>query len=73
MPAQTVPRREVIPASPGPLTLYYPKWIPGEHGPTGPIINLAGLKFTAGAKTLAVRAAKTSKEPMQLLINTRVH
>ncbi len=19
------------------LTLFYPKWIPGEHGPTGPI------------------------------------
>jgi predicted metalloprotease with PDZ domain len=43
---------EVIPAQPGPLTLYYPEWIPGEHGPTGPIINLSGLKFTAGGKTL---------------------
>ncbi len=32
-----------IPASPGTLTLYYPKWIPGEHGPTGPIQDLAGL------------------------------
>jgi hypothetical protein len=21
----------------GPLTLVYPKWIPGEHSPTGPI------------------------------------
>jgi predicted metalloprotease with PDZ domain len=36
-----------IPAPPGPLTLVYPKWIPGEHGPTGPIIDLAGLKMTA--------------------------
>ena len=26
-----------IPVTPGPLTLYYPKWIPGEHAPTGPI------------------------------------
>ncbi len=26
---------EVMPVSPGPLTLYYPKWIPGTHGPTG--------------------------------------
>jgi predicted metalloprotease with PDZ domain len=32
---------------PGPLTLVYPKWIPGEHGPTGPIDNLAGVTFTA--------------------------
>jgi hypothetical protein len=36
-----------IPASPGTLTLYYPKWIPGEHGPTGPIEGLTGLRFTA--------------------------
>ncbi|MCA1594317.1 MAG: M61 family peptidase [Acidobacteria bacterium] len=42
----------VIPAAQGPLTLYYPQWIPGEHGPTGPIINLAGLKMTANGKTL---------------------
>jgi predicted metalloprotease with PDZ domain len=46
---------EVIPAQPGPLTLYYPEWIPGEHGPTGPIINLSGLKFNAGGKTLQWR------------------
>ncbi len=46
---------EIIPASPGPLTLYYPEWIPGEHGPTGPIINLSGLKFTAAGKTLQWR------------------
>ena len=39
---------ETVPAEPGPLTLYYPAWIPGEHGPTGPVINLSGLKFTVG-------------------------
>ena len=44
-----------IPASPGTLTLYYPKWLPGEHGPTGPIQDLAGLKFTANGQTLAWR------------------
>jgi hypothetical protein len=32
-----------MPATPGPMTLYYPKWIPGEHGPTGPINGLTGL------------------------------
>jgi hypothetical protein len=32
-----------IPAKPGELTLYYPKWIPGEHAPDGPVIDLAGL------------------------------
>src|ERR1022692_2399518 len=44
-----------IPAQPGTLTLYYPKWLPGEHGPTGPITDLTGLKFTAGGKTLIWR------------------
>ncbi|HKE58159.1 MAG TPA: hypothetical protein VKB46_15710 [Pyrinomonadaceae bacterium] len=44
-----------IPAKPGPLTLYYPKWIPGEHGPTGPITDLAGLKFNAAGKSLPWR------------------
>jgi predicted metalloprotease with PDZ domain len=46
---------ETIPAQPGPLTLYYPAWLPGEHGPTGPIINLSGLRFTAAGKTLQWR------------------
>jgi hypothetical protein len=42
-----------IPVTAGPLTLYYPKWIPGEHGPTGPINGLTGLQFTANGKSVA--------------------
>ena len=34
----------------GPMTLVYPKWIPGEHGPTGPIDQLAGLIITANGQ-----------------------
>ncbi len=45
----------VIPASPGTLTLYYPKWIPGEHAPDGPVIDMGGLKFMAGGKLLKWR------------------
>ena len=41
-----------IPASAGDLTLYYPKWIPGEHAPDGPVVDLAGLKFRAGGTSL---------------------
>jgi predicted metalloprotease with PDZ domain len=44
-----------IPVQPGPLTLYYPEWIPGEHMPDGPIINVAGLKFTTNGKTVSWR------------------
>ncbi|HEY6330496.1 MAG TPA: M61 family peptidase [Blastocatellia bacterium] len=37
----------VMPAGAGPLTLFYPEWVPGEHGPTGPNLELAGLKVAA--------------------------
>jgi len=58
--ASAAPRKLIhaqlrIPAVPGTLTLYYPKWIPGEHGPTGPVQDLTGLKFTASAKPLKWR------------------
>jgi predicted metalloprotease with PDZ domain len=41
-----------MPVQAGALTLYYPKWIPGEHGPNGPIADLAGLKFEGGGQTI---------------------
>jgi predicted metalloprotease with PDZ domain len=42
-----------IPVRPGPLTLLYPKWPPGDHAPSGPIASLDGLRFVAAGKTLA--------------------
>jgi predicted metalloprotease with PDZ domain len=44
-----------IPVKPGPLTLVYPKWIPGEHGPTGPITNVTGMQFFAKGQRLTWR------------------
>jgi predicted metalloprotease with PDZ domain len=44
-----------IPVKPGALTLLYPKWIPGEHGPTGPIIDLTGLKFSGNGQPIPWR------------------
>src|SRR6516225_2352287 len=41
-----------IPVTPGALTLAYPKWIPGNHRPTGPIQNLTGLHIKAGTQEL---------------------
>src|SRR5215469_12682733 len=43
---------ETIPVHAGPLTLYYPKWIPGNHSPDGPISSLTGLHFTADGKEI---------------------
>ncbi|HZG47326.1 MAG TPA: peptidase M61, partial [Allosphingosinicella sp.] len=48
--------RQTIPvARPGVLTLRYPQWLPGNHGPTGPIEAVAGLTFTSGNRTLTWR------------------
>jgi predicted metalloprotease with PDZ domain len=54
-PEKVLHTRMVLPVKPGPLTLYYPKWIPGEHVPGGPVGNLAGLKFLANGKTIPWR------------------
>ncbi|HEY1653636.1 MAG TPA: hypothetical protein VGF86_00825 [Candidatus Tumulicola sp.] len=43
---------ERIPATTGALTLVYPKWIPGEHGPSGPLNDLAALRVSADGKAL---------------------
>ncbi|XZE54301.1 hypothetical protein SH139x_000258 [Planctomycetaceae bacterium SH139] len=34
------------------LALWYPKWVPGSHGPGGPVENLAGLIIEDGAGNL---------------------
>ncbi len=39
----------------GPLTLVFPKWIPGEHGPTGPLESIIGLAIRANGAPLAWR------------------
>src|SRR5271168_1951119 len=41
-----------IPAKPGPMTLVFPKWIPGNHRPSGPIAALTGIRMEAGGKSL---------------------
>ena len=43
---------ETIPVRPGPLTLLYPKWIPGEHAPNGPINSLVDLHFSVGGQAI---------------------
>ena len=43
----------VLPVKPGKLTLLYPKWLPGEHSPTGPIAGLSGLKFSSNGQGVA--------------------
>jgi predicted metalloprotease with PDZ domain len=47
--------REQLPVRPGPLTLLFPRFLPGTHGPFGQVDRLAGLEITAGGKPLAWR------------------
>jgi len=46
---------ETLPAAPGPFTFVYPKWIPGYHGPVGPIENVVNLHVSAGGEPVAWR------------------
>jgi len=42
-----------IPATLGPMKLAYAKWLPGEHGPTGPIDELVNVRITANGQRVA--------------------
>ena len=44
-----------MPVKAGPLTLLYPEWIPGEHGPTGPITDLVNLRITGNGSPIPWR------------------
>jgi predicted metalloprotease with PDZ domain len=41
-----------FPAKPGAMTLVFPKWIPGNHRPSGPIGALTGIRMEAAGKPL---------------------
>ena len=44
--------RETIPVKPGELVLLFPQWLPGNHAPSNPVINVAGLVITANDKRI---------------------
>jgi predicted metalloprotease with PDZ domain len=60
-PRRILHASETLPVAPGPLTLVYPKWIPGEHGPTGPIENMAGFFITANGNPV-----KWERDPLDM-------
>ena len=51
-PKKIIHATETIPVAPGELTLVYPEWIPGEHMPSGPINNQAGLFISANGQPI---------------------
>jgi predicted metalloprotease with PDZ domain len=42
-----------IPVNGRALTLVYPKWIPGEHAPTGPLNNVSELRISANGRDVS--------------------
>ena len=44
--------QQTFSSTPGVMALSYPKWLPGEHGPTGPNTDVAGLIIRAAGRTL---------------------
>ncbi|MFN2450011.1 MAG: M61 family peptidase [Candidatus Baltobacteraceae bacterium] len=47
--------RMTIPVRPGAFSFVYPKWIPGEHGPTGPLGNVTEIRVSANGHALSWR------------------
>src|ERR1700761_9070332 len=54
-PRHLIHARVEVPVTAGPLTLEYPQWIPGDHRPSGPIDNLAGIIVRANGKEIPWR------------------
>jgi predicted metalloprotease with PDZ domain len=59
--------RLAIPVRPGPLTLAYPKWIPGEHAADGPLTQLVALQITSGSRVMTWR--RDSLDPFSFHID----
>lgn len=43
----------ILPVKAGKLTLLYPKWLPGDHSPDGPVAGISGLKFSGNGHAIA--------------------
>ena len=61
-PRKILHSQETMPVQPGPMTLVYPEWIPGEHGPTGPVVDQAGFIIT----TQTGQRVKWERDPVDM-------
>ena len=53
LPARLLHAQIRVPCRPGNLALWFPKWVPGAHGPFGPIQDVGGLRLeTAAGETV---------------------
>ena len=77
--ARDLPRRLLhtrihVPCQPGKLGLWYPKWIPGTHAPSGPIQDIAGLRLeTPDGKPLPWRRDESDVFKVECDVPDGVH
>ncbi|MDP2325446.1 MAG: M61 family peptidase, partial [Gammaproteobacteria bacterium] len=71
--AREAPRRILharlnIAVTPGPLTLFYPKWLPGNHAPTGPIADLVGIRMSADGQAVEWQRDSVDQYALRLVV-----
>jgi predicted metalloprotease with PDZ domain len=65
LPRRLLHTRICLPCQPGTLQLWFPKWVPGTHGPYGPVQNIGGLRFQS-AEGKALRWRRDEVEPYRI-------
>jgi len=60
--------RAAIPVQEGPLTLYFPEWLPGKHGTNAALNQLAGLHFSGNQQVIAWKRDPLNMYAFQLQI-----
>jgi predicted metalloprotease with PDZ domain len=63
----------VLLVDPGPLTLAYPKWVPGEHAANGPITQLINLHFSARGREIEWRRDTLDAFSFHIIVPTGIH
>jgi predicted metalloprotease with PDZ domain len=62
-----------IPVEPGRFTFVYPEWVPGEHGPTGPLTDVSQLKVSADGRPLDWRRDRVDMYAFHVDVPHGVH
>ena len=64
----SVHERIPVPPGAGDLVLLYPKWIPGDHGPTGPLALVAGITVRANGAVVPWRRDPVATEAFHIAV-----
>lgn len=65
---RTIRVLETLTVVSGPLTLLYPRWIPGAHGPYGNFTQLAGLQIRSGDRPLPWTRDAVDMESIRVVV-----